>query len=302
MAGKAVIIVGVVNDGITVGSGATAVADQFRVNGTGMVLLNQSAQTGAVIASVTSVTKLAGPYVPIVSMPANIVAGTITFLKIGIDIRDGAEIKVGDVISLVGNVAGVIAIMAILGGAAPALVAGLAIVTIITGVASIVGSEIIKKITTNAAGFFNDNPMDSYLDYACAPDMQIVHRNTLRDAYANQMLSCQWISETGELQAAPIAFPDEGLGVIRDAGGEGAGIEVEVEEAEVEVEAEPHGSNGGGIGSSFYPPTVPVIPAPLPEIIPVVTIGPLDFGGGVDNSNDNGDEYGCCSSGSDGYI
>jgi hypothetical protein len=59
MAGKAEIIVGVVNDGVTVGSGATAVADQFLVNGTGMVLVSQAAQTGAVIASVTSVTKLA---------------------------------------------------------------------------------------------------------------------------------------------------------------------------------------------------------------------------------------------------
>lgn len=299
MAGKAEIIIGVVNDGVTVGSGATAVADQFRVNGTGMVLLNQSAQTGAVIASVTSVTKLAGPYVPIVSMPANIVAGTITFLKIGIDIRDGAEIKAGDVISLVGNVAGVIATMAILGGAAPALVAGLAIVTIITGVASVVDSETIKEITTNAAEFFNDNPMDSYLDYACAPDMQIVHRNTLRDAYGNQMLSCHWISETGELQAFPLAVTDESLGDSRDTASEEA--KVEVEEAEVEVEREPE-SDSGGIGISFYPPTVPVTPAPLPDIIPVVTIGPLDFGDASDNSYDNGDEYGCCSSGSDGYI
>ncbi len=40
MAGKAVMFVGVVNEGVTVGSGATAVSDQFIVNGTGMVLLN----------------------------------------------------------------------------------------------------------------------------------------------------------------------------------------------------------------------------------------------------------------------
>lgn len=299
MAGKAVIYVGVVNDGVTVGSGATAVSDQFLVNGTGMVLLSQTAQTGAVIASVTSVTKLAGPYVPIVSMPANVVAGTITFLKIGIDLRDGATIETGDVISLVGNVAGVIATMAILSGAAPALIAGLALVTITTGLISLVGSETIDKITANAANFFKDNPMDSYLDYACAPDMQVVHRNTLRDAYGNQMLSCQWISETGELQAVPVGVPDEGLGVIRDSGGEGAGVDAE--EAEVEPEAEPDVSSGG-IGSSFYPPTVSVTPATPPDVIPVVTIGTLDFGDGGDNSNDNGDEYGCCSSGSDGYI
>lgn len=121
MAGKAEIIVGVVNDGVTVGSGATAVADQFLVNGTGMVLVSQTAQTGAVIASVTSVTKLAGPYVPIVSMPANIVAGTITFLKIGVDVRDGNGINNGDALNLVGNVAGVLGTMAIL-VASPSLI------------------------------------------------------------------------------------------------------------------------------------------------------------------------------------
>ncbi|MVV49167.1 hypothetical protein EJA72_13105 [Pseudomonas sp. PB120] len=292
MAGKAVIFVGVVNDGVTVGSGATAVADQFMVNGTGMVLLNQSAQTGAVIASVTSVTKLAGPYVPIVSMPANIVAGTITFLKIGVDIRDGAEIKAGDVFSLVGNVAGVFATMAILGGAAPALVAGLAIVTVITGLASVVGSETIKKIATNAANFFEDNPMDSYLDYACAPNMQIVHRNTLRDAYGNQMLSCHWVSASGELLAIPAVFLDESVG----------GYEQAVTEVEVEVEVKAEGGSSGGIGSRYYPPTVPVHPAPIPDIIPVIAIGPLEFGGASGATEDNGDEYGCCTGGSDGYI
>jgi hypothetical protein len=42
MAGKAEIIVGVVNDGVTVGSGATALSDQFVVNGTGMVLVESN--------------------------------------------------------------------------------------------------------------------------------------------------------------------------------------------------------------------------------------------------------------------
>lgn len=292
MAGKAVLFVSVVNDGVTVGSGATAVSDQFLVNGTGMVLLNQTAQTGAVVASVTSVTKLAGPYVPIVSIPANIVAGTITFLKIGIDIRDGAELKTGDVVSLVGNVAGVIATMAILGGATPALIAGLAIVTITTGLISIVSSETIEKITASAANFFKEKTLDSYLDYACAPDMQIVHRNTLRDAYGNQMLSCHWISETGELQALPIAVPNQSIGV---------GVGKSEEGVDVDVDVDGGIGIGIGIGSGFYPPAGPIFPAPLPEIIPVVTIGPLDFGDGSTRADDNGDGYGC-SSGGDGYI
>lgn len=98
-------------------------------------------------------TKLAGPYVPIVSMPANIVAGTITFLKIGIDVRDGAKIEAGDILSLVGNVAGVIATMAVLAGAAPSLIVGLGIITAGAGVYSIWSTETFRKITTSAANF-----------------------------------------------------------------------------------------------------------------------------------------------------
>lgn len=264
MAGKAVMFVGVVNDGVTVGSGATAVSDQFIVNGTGMVLLNQTAQTGAVIASVTSVTKLAGPYVPIVSMPANIVAGTITFLKIGIDVRDGAKIEAGDILSLVGNVAGVIATMAVLAGAAPLLIVGLGIITAGAGVYSIWNTETFRKITTSAANFFATTVLDSYLDYVCAPDMQILHKYTIRDTYGNQMLSCNWIPGTGELVPLPVVIPYPL-------------------------------NEGGGV----YVPPLPVVPFPIPDVVPTITIGPLEFPG---NADDNGDEYGCCTGGSDGYV
>lgn len=72
MTGKAEVIIGVLNEGVALASGATAISDQFVTNNRGMVLVSQTAQAGAVIASVTSVTKLAGPYVPIISMPANI--------------------------------------------------------------------------------------------------------------------------------------------------------------------------------------------------------------------------------------
>jgi hypothetical protein len=264
MAGKAEIFLGVVSDGVTVGSGATAISDQFLVNGDGMVLLNQTAQTGAVIASVISVTKLAGPYVPIVSMPANIVAGTITFLKIGVDIREGAGFQRGDVISLVGNVAGVIATMAVLGAAPFLVVGGASVVSIAAGLYSIRESKTFESLAMNATNFFKGNTLESYLDYVCAPDMQIVHKNTLRDVYSNQMLSCNWISETGELQPSAVPVFDENIG-------------------------------GGGV----YIPIPPVVPAPLPDVIPVVTIGPLEVN---DGSDDSGDEYGCCTGGSDGYV
>jgi hypothetical protein len=196
-------------------------------------------------------------------MPANIVAGTITFLKIGIDVREGAELKMGDVFSLVGNVAGVLATMAILVAAPTIVIAGLTIVTVGAGLYSILNSETFKTITTNAADFFINNPSDNYFDYVCAPDMRIVHKDTLRAAYNNLALSCSWVAETGELLPSAIAVPNEG------------------------------GGGWGGIS-----PANPVLPTP-PDDIATITIGPLEIPGG---SDDSGDEYGCCTGGSDGYV
>lgn len=275
MVGKAEIIVGVLNDGVTVGAGSAAVADQFIVNSDGMVLLNQSAQTGAVVASVTSVTKLAGPYVPIISMPANIVAGTITFLKIGIDVREGEGISDGDVVSLVGNVAGVIGTMTVLAGASAGLVGFFTLVSVSAGLYSIRESQSVDKIIKSARDFFVNNPSDNYLDYVCAPDMRIVDRNTIRMAYANMMLSCNWKSDTGELLPSSVVMPDE-----------------------------PDKRGGGGGGSGFisgtYSPPGPTIPSPAPPPHDVANVGISIIVAG--KTYDAGDQYGCCTGTSDGYM
>ena len=275
MAGKAEIIVGVLNDGVTVGAGAAAVADQFIVNSDGMVLLNQSAQAGAVVASVTSVTKLAGPYVPIISMPANIVAGTITFLKVGIDVREGEGISDGDVVSLVGNVAGVIGTMTVLAGASAGLVGFFTLVSVSADLYSIRESQSVDKIIKSARDFFVNNPSDNYLDYVCAPDMRIVDRNTIRMAYANMMLSCNWKSDTGELLPSSVVVPDE-----------------------------PDKRGGGGGGSGFirgtYSPPGPTIPSPAPPPHDVANVGISIIVAG--KTYDAGDQYGCCTGTSDGYM
>lgn len=275
MVGKAEIIVGVLNDGVTVGAGSAAVADQFIVNSDGMVLLNQSAQTGAVVASVTSVTKLAGPYVPIISMPANIVAGTITFLKIGIDVREGEGISDGDVVNLVGNVAGVIGTMTVLAGASAGLVGFFTLVSVSAGLYSIRESQSVDKIIKSARDFFVNNPSDNYLDYVCAPDMRIVDRNTIRMAYANMMLSCNWKSDTGELLPSSVVMPDE-----------------------------PDKRGGGGGGSGFisgtYSPPGPTIPSPAPPPHDVANVGISIIVAG--KTYDAGDQYGCCTGTSDGYM
>ena len=275
MAGRAEIIIGVINDGATVGSGATAIADQFIVNKQGMELVSQTAQTGAVIASIASVTKLAGPYVPIISMPGNTIAGTITFLKVGVDIREGRKISSGDVLSLVGNVAGIIATFTVLVGTGSTLVAVAVAVSAVAGLLSIIGSETFDRVVRSAGDFFGNNPSDNYLDYVCAPDMRIVDRNTIRMAYANMMLSCNWMSDTGELLPSSVVVPDE-----------------------------PGKRGGGGGGSGFisgtYSPPGPTISSPAPPPHDVANVGISIIVAG--KTYDAGDQYGCCTGTSDGYM
>lgn len=275
MAGRAEIIIGVINDGATVGSGATAIADQFIVNKQGMELVSQTAQTGAVIASIASVTTLAGPYVPIISMPGNTIAGTITFLKVGVDIREGRKISSGDVLSLVGNVAGIIATFTVLVGTGSTLVAVAVAVSAVAGLLSIIGSETFDRVVRSAGDFFGNNPSDNYLDYVCAPDMRIVDRNTIRMAYANMMLSCNWMSDTGELLPSSVVVPDE-----------------------------PDKRGGGGGGSGFisgtYSPPGPTISSPAPPPHDVANVGISIIVAG--KTYDAGDQYGCCTGTSDGYM
>ncbi|WP_339429367.1 hypothetical protein [Pseudomonas taetrolens] len=277
MAGKAELIVGIINEGATVASGATAISDQFITNNQGMVLLSQTAQTGAVIASITSITKLAGPYVPIISMPGNAVAGTITFLKIGMDLKEGREIKAGDIYSLVGNVAGIIATFAVLTGGGALVVGFLAGASVAASLLSIRETETFKKIMVAAKDFFSNTPSDNYLDYMCAPDMRIVDRNTIRQAYANMMLSCNWISETGELQSSSVVVPNEtdSMGVS---------------------------SAGGSVSGGTYNLPGPTIPTPTPTPTPhnVGNVGLSIIVGG--HTYDAGDQYGCCTGTSDGYM
>ncbi|MGO2450115.1 hypothetical protein [Pseudomonas taetrolens] len=281
MTGKTEIIVGVINDGATVASGASAIADQFVTNNKGMVLVSQTAQTGAIIASVTSVTKLVGPYVPIISMPGNIIAGTITFLKIGLDFKDGREISAGDVCSLVGNVVGVIGTFVVLAGAGTGVVGAVAVVSVVASLLSIYNTETFGRIMSLADDFFSNTPADNYLDYMCAPDMRIVDRNTIRQAYANMMLSCNWISETGELQSSSVVVPNE-------------------------TDSMGAGSAGGSVSGGTYNLPGPTIPLPTPTPTPTPTphnvgnVGLSIIVGG--HTYDAGDQYGCCTGTSDGYM
>ncbi|MDD2150858.1 hypothetical protein NPS52_09440 [Pseudomonas putida] len=83
---------------------AAAIHDQFNSDKTGFSLVIQAAQTTTAIASVISITHFAVGAVPFINIVTNTLSGTVTFLKIAADFKEGAEIKRGDVISLAGNV------------------------------------------------------------------------------------------------------------------------------------------------------------------------------------------------------
>lgn len=72
---------------------------------------------GQVLASVISAIPILRP----VTLQFNTFAGTTTFLKVIMDVRDGKQINTGDVLSLIGNFAGLVGTVAFLAGAAPAI-------------------------------------------------------------------------------------------------------------------------------------------------------------------------------------
>ena len=116
MSGKVELFVGYVDKGVVAGAGGTSVVDQFDSDKSGFALVNQGAQTAAVIAGVTSIVKLTDGFVPFLNIATHTLAGTITFLKISAEYKTNQTFQDGDVINLVGNVAGVLGGMTLLAG------------------------------------------------------------------------------------------------------------------------------------------------------------------------------------------
>ncbi|WP_323115184.1 hypothetical protein [Pseudomonas guariconensis] len=72
----------------------------------GFALVNQSAQTGAAVANVTSIVKLTAGLTPFLNLQTNTFAATIVLLKITAKYREDKGFDTGEVISLVGNLVG----------------------------------------------------------------------------------------------------------------------------------------------------------------------------------------------------
>ncbi|WP_369928823.1 hypothetical protein [Xanthomonas sp. NCPPB 2632] len=126
------------------GSLANQLVDASKNNNQGFNLVNQDAQ---LIATFTN----AVPFLQPIAIQTNLFAGTTTVLKMSMDLQDGKGINPGDALTLVGNVAGVVAAVAVF-AAAPEVVA----VATVVGVVADVAGLIVASDQENVANFTNN--------------------------------------------------------------------------------------------------------------------------------------------------
>lgn len=115
---------------------------------------------GQVLASVVSLAKILAP----VTMQFNTFAGAVTFLKIVVDINNTGDFQTGDVLTLVGNVAGFVATVTVLAGAAPVWT------TVASAVAiSATGAAIYNGTNFSKLAAWTNNMVDTYWPTAPIP-------------------------------------------------------------------------------------------------------------------------------------
>ncbi|CAB5523819.1 Uncharacterised protein [Pseudomonas putida] len=111
------IILGYVDKPVGAAAAGASLVDQYNSDKTGFALVNQSAQTGAAVANVTSIVRLTAGFTPFLNIKMNTFAATTVFLKITAQYRRHGNVNPGDVLSIVGNVAGIVGSLILLAGA-----------------------------------------------------------------------------------------------------------------------------------------------------------------------------------------
>lgn len=280
MAGKFEVIVGLVDKadkGAGVTNSGALLVDQFNTDKSGFSLVNQGAQTGVtVIAAVTSVVQLTTGFVPLLNMHTNAVAGTMMFLKITAQYKSDQEFNQGDVVSLVGNVAGVAAGVTLLVAGAGLATTGFVAVGVVTSLYSVVSSDAINKLFNVTVlpiwdKYFKSAPDATFPAYWIAPDLKLVPLTQIIASYADRIAANHWDPATHAVTLSSVTRDEYG------SNGSGAAGEV---------------NYGGGGGA---PPLV----IPTPDY----PVGNIDISiesiGGKPVSQDS---YGCCTGSQDGYY
>lgn len=229
MSQRVEIFVGVVekvSGPVSKGGATSALVDQFNTDRTGFTLVNQTAQTGAAVAGVISVTKLTVGFVPFLNISTNTMTGTTTFLKIVAEYKSGEAFKSGDYISLIGNVAGVVAGFALLGGAI-GLAGGFTAVAIGTTLFGVYDSGLAQSIYNNLISpvlqALKSEEINYYGDAVwVAPDLKLVSVSRISADYTNLIAAVKWDPNTNSVTLDSTdfgAFPDSEAGGVAFGGG-----------------------------------------------------------------------------------
>jgi hypothetical protein len=196
MGKKVEIILGYVDKPIGVGVAGTSLVDQYNSDKRGFALVNQAAQAGAAVAGVTSIVKLTAGFTPFLNIKTNLLAGTTVFLKITAEYRNHGTFQVGDVISLVGNVAGVLGSVTILAGAS-SLSVPLTAIGVGAGVAGIITSDVARNVYQSLVKpvwekHLRANSNVVYPQYWIAPDLKLVSLAQIKAKYKSRIAVTRW--------------------------------------------------------------------------------------------------------------
>lgn len=285
-------------------AGSTLIIDQYNADMKGFELVNQSAQIGAAVASVLSITNLTAGFVPFLNVNTNLLAGTTTFLKIVADYKTNNEFKKGDVIALVGNVAGVVAGITLMAGmtSVGTLFAGAALTANLFGVlSSDTVQNLYQSVAASVIDFFHENNSADAPNYWVAPDLKVVSWREIANNYSSRIAVANWTPESNSVVVGSVVFDaedsgEDGQGGIVFGGGathEGVLPELPEVPARVDITIE---SLGGVIqpGPSV-PPSTGNIDITIESLNGQLQPDAVD-------SSDRQDVYACCNGTQDGYY
>jgi hypothetical protein len=141
---------------------ADNIVQRHNSNAEGFTLVNQY---GQLIASFASATKILAP----VSVQANTFAASVTFLHIVVELEETQELNVGDTVTLIGNISGIVATVAIMAGTAPVTATVATGFAVAAGVYGLIGHENVVTIggwvADIAGGFWPTPPVVNMSDY-----------------------------------------------------------------------------------------------------------------------------------------
>lgn len=182
---------------------AAAVHDQFNTDNQGFSLVVQGAQTGSAVAAVLSITQMTAGAVPFINIVTNTLAGTVTFLKIVAEYKPGHKLNAGDIVSLVGNVAGVVASFAILVGA-PGAAGVFTVAALGATLVGVYNSELAKNIRDAVAPIIdslkNHDRVTEVSTPVLAPNHTVTDPASIKHHFGGLIRVVTWHPDTMEIK------------------------------------------------------------------------------------------------------